>query len=43
MVSWGLMDEPIPIIRIYHAEPGELAVAFESLVHRSPLWAPPQG
>ena len=39
VVSWGLMDEPIPIIRIYDAEPPELSIAFDLLVDRPPLWA----
>jgi len=38
IVSWGLMDEMIPIIRIYDAEPARLFEAFSLLVHRSPLW-----
>jgi hypothetical protein len=38
VVSWGLMDEMIPIIRIYNAEPAQLAEAFELLVDRPPLW-----
>jgi hypothetical protein len=39
VVSWGLMDEMIPIIRIYDAEPAQLAEAFSLLVHRPPLWS----
>jgi hypothetical protein len=39
VVSWGLMDEMVPIIRIYNAEPAQLADAFNLLVHRPPLWA----
>ena len=39
VVSWGLMDENVPIIRIYNAEPAELMVAFESLTGREPLVA----
>ncbi len=38
VVSWGLMDEMIPIIRIYDAEPTQLSAAFDLLVGRSPLW-----
>ena len=39
VVSWGLMDEPIPIIRIYDAEPADLSIAFDVLVGRPPLWS----
>jgi hypothetical protein len=39
VVSWGLMDEMIPIIRIYDAEPALLTEAFNLLVDRPPLWA----
>jgi hypothetical protein len=39
IVSWGLMDEPVPIIRIRDAEPAALSIAFELLVGRPPLWA----
>ena len=39
VVSWGLMDEMVPIIRIYDAEPAQLSVAFDLLVGRPPLWA----
>ena len=38
VVSWGLMDEMIPIIRIYDADPAELSEAFMMLVDRLPLW-----
>jgi hypothetical protein len=38
VVSWGLMDEMIPIIRIYNAEPAQLAEAFDLLLDRPPLW-----
>ena len=38
VVSWGLMDEMIPIIRIYNAEPAQLSEAFNLLVHEPPLW-----
>jgi hypothetical protein len=38
VVSWGLMDEMIPIIRIYNAEPAQLSEAFDLLVDRPPLW-----
>ena len=37
VVSWGLMDEIVEIVRIYNAEPAELLVAFESLTGRQPL------
>lgn len=43
VVSWGLMDEMIPIIRIYDAEPADLAIAFDVLVGRPPLWSPALG
>jgi hypothetical protein len=39
VVSWGLMDEMIPIIRIYNAEPADLSIAFDLLVARAPLWS----
>jgi hypothetical protein len=39
VVSWGLMDEMIPIIRIYNAEPADLSIAFDLLVSRAPLWS----
>ena len=39
VVSWGLMDELIPIVRIYDAEPAKLTIAFELLVDQRPLWA----
>jgi hypothetical protein len=39
VVSWGLMDEMIPIIRIYDAEPADLSIAFDLLVARAPLWS----
>jgi hypothetical protein len=39
VVSWGLMDEMIPIIRIYDAEPAYLSIAFDLLVSRAPLWS----
>ncbi len=38
VMSWGLMDEMIPIIRIYDAAPAELSEAFDLLVDRPPLW-----
>lgn len=38
VVSWGLMDEAIPIIRIDDAAPAQLLVAFDELVGRAPLW-----
>src|SRR4029079_18782097 len=37
VVSWGLMDEMIPIIRIYDAEPPRLSEASCLLVGRAPL------
>jgi hypothetical protein len=40
VVSWGLMDEMIPIIRIYDADPADLSIAFDLLVDRAPLWSP---
>ena len=39
VVSWGLMDEPADIIRIYDAEPAQLSIAFDLLVDQPPLWA----
>jgi hypothetical protein len=39
VVSWGLMDEMIPIIRIYNAEPADLSIAFDLLVDEPPLWS----
>jgi hypothetical protein len=39
VVSWGLMDEMVPIIRIYDAEPAQLAAAFDLLVDAPPLWS----
>ena len=39
VVSWGLMDEKVPIIRIYDADPADLSIAFELLVNRPPLWS----
>ena len=39
VVSWGLMEEPVPIVRIYDAEPADLSIAFDQLVDRPPLWA----
>ena len=41
VVSWGLMDETVPIIRIYDTEPAQLSDAFDALVHRVPLWSSP--
>jgi hypothetical protein len=40
IVSWGLMDEPVPIVRIYDAEPEALARGYDLLVGGAPLWAP---
>jgi hypothetical protein len=37
VVSWGLMDELVPIVRIYDAEPAVLATAFEQLTGHTPL------
>jgi hypothetical protein len=34
------MDEMIPIIRIYDADPADLSIAFDLLVDRAPLWSP---
>ena len=39
VLSWGLMDTMVPIIRIEDAEPAQLRAAFEQLVGRAPLWA----
>jgi hypothetical protein len=39
VVSWGLMDEMIPIIRIYDAEPADLSTAYDLLVEAPPLWS----
>jgi hypothetical protein len=39
VVSWGLMDEMVPIIRIYDAAPADLSIAFHVLVERPPLWS----
>jgi hypothetical protein len=38
VVSWGLMDEQIRIVRIEDADPAQLVPAFELLAHQSPLW-----
>lgn len=38
VVSWGLMDAEVPIIRINDAQPTALEVAFRLLVARPPLW-----
>ena len=38
VVSWGLMDEAAPIIRIYDNEPAVLLMAFEELTGSGPLW-----
>jgi hypothetical protein len=43
VVSWGLMDEPVPIVRIYDAAPTDLSIAFDLLVHRRPLWTASSG
>lgn len=43
VVSWGLMDEPIPIVRIYDAETTDLSIAFDLLVRRPPLWSGSSG
>ncbi len=37
VLSWGLMDEPVRIIRIYDASPEALTAAFEVLTGRTPL------
>ncbi len=39
VVSWGLMDEMVPIIRIYDAAPADLRIAFDLLVGEPPLWS----
>jgi hypothetical protein len=39
VVSWGLMDAEVPIIRIGDAAQSDLWTAFELLVGREPLWA----
>jgi len=38
VVSWGLMDEPVRIIRVDDTEPAQLAVAFDALTGQAPLW-----
>ena len=38
VVSWGLMDEEVSIIRVGDAEPAQLAVAFDTLADEAPLW-----
>lgn len=38
VVSWGLMDEEVSIIRIYDAEPDQLLPAFQLLVNQTPSW-----
>ena len=43
IVSWGLMDEAVPIIRIYDNEPRDLQAAFHLLVGRAPLFTPSAG
>lgn len=37
VLSWGLMDEEVRIIRIYDAAPDQMATAFEVLTGSSPL------
>lgn len=37
VLSWGLMDEPVRIIRIYDASPEALTEAFEVLTGTAPL------
>lgn len=39
VVSWGLMDERIRIVRIEDAEPARLLPAFTLLADQPPLWA----
>ena len=39
VVSWGLMDAPVQLIRIHDTDPAALETAFELLVGRAPLWA----
>ena len=41
VVSWGLMDAPVEIIRIDDTDPAALEAAFQLLVGRPPLWADP--
>ncbi len=38
VVSWGLMDEQIPIVRIEDADPDQLLPAFDLLADQAPLW-----
>ena len=38
ILSWGLMDEEVRIIRIYDAEPAQLEAGFELLVGARPMW-----
>ncbi len=37
VVSWGLMDEPMPIVRIYDATPDRLETAYRVLTGGEPL------
>lgn len=37
VISWALMEQPIPIVRIWDAEPARLAAGFEALTGRPPL------
>lgn len=39
VLSWGLMDEPVRIVRIYDASPEALTAAFEVLTGTTPLVA----
>ena len=41
VVSWGLTDAPVEIIRIADTDRAALEAAFELLVGRSPMWADP--
>ena len=38
VVSWGLMDAEVELIRIHDADSSALSTAFELLVKRDPLW-----
>ncbi len=38
VVSWGLMDEEVSIIRVGDAAPAQLTVAFDALTDEAPLW-----
>ena len=38
IISWGLMDAEVQIVRINDADPAQLLPAFELLAGRPPLW-----